>query len=247
MKVNKRRDVIEEEKGSEKGEYRELVRGVFFVPHTENSELAKRIREKLRSFEEISVIRVKIVERIGEKIVDILHKSNPWEAVHCMRDDCVFCNSNNEKLIGKCKKRNIVYETECLICKGELRDADGVELNEREESLLGAVPSSQQGPKHGVAPQNEMKWIGEKEGWRGAVLSRQQGFNGVVPDNNEMKWNGTQKERMESHIEITKQDLRTLESNKGGEEIKKGAVLSSDLQVGVVPSNEKRKRKANEV
>ena len=68
----------------------DYVRGVFFVPHTENSVLAKRIRDKLKAFEEISTIRVKLVERTGEKLCDILHKSNPWEAINCQRDDCVF-------------------------------------------------------------------------------------------------------------------------------------------------------------
>ena len=105
-----------EKEGLEKEKRGELVRGVFFVPHTKDSELAKRIREKLKSFEEVSSIRIRIVERTGEKLVNILHKSNPWEAVDCKRDDCKFCE--NEKLIGKCKKRNIVYETECMICKG---------------------------------------------------------------------------------------------------------------------------------
>ena len=96
-----------EKEGSEKEKGGELVRGVFFVPHTKDSELAKRIREKLKSFEEVSDIRIRIVERTGEKLVNILHKSNPWEAVDCKREDCKFCV--NEKLIGKCKKRNIVY------------------------------------------------------------------------------------------------------------------------------------------
>ena len=101
----------ENEKGGEKErrereEEGEVIRGVFFVPHTENSQLAKRIREKLRSFEEISLIRVKLVERTGEKLENILHKSNPWEATDCKRDDCAFCT--NEKLIGKCKTQNIL-------------------------------------------------------------------------------------------------------------------------------------------
>ena len=101
------------------------MRGVFFIPHTENSELAKRVREKLKSFEEISCIRVRIVERIGKKLVDILHKSNPWEAIHCEREDCMFCNSGEEKLLGKCKSKNIVYETECMLCKRDERKWGG--------------------------------------------------------------------------------------------------------------------------
>ena len=126
---------------------KEYVRGVFFVPHTENSELAKRMRCKLKAFEEISSIRVKLVERTGEKLVDIIHKSNPWEGVHCQRDDCIFCNNSNEKLIGKCKKRNIVYETECMLCG---REEEEREEEKRRECKGADMPSSQYSLKHGM-------------------------------------------------------------------------------------------------
>ena len=43
------------------------ITGVLFVPHTEKSELSKRIREKLKVMESISSLRVKVVERTGEK------------------------------------------------------------------------------------------------------------------------------------------------------------------------------------
>ena len=56
-----------------------LVRGVLFLPFTENSELARRVRERLKQLEEISSLRVRVVERTGEKLVDLIHKSNPWE------------------------------------------------------------------------------------------------------------------------------------------------------------------------
>ena len=90
--TKQRQKEMSDERKKEEGVEREIeyVRGVFFIPHTENSELAKRIREKLRAFEEVSRIRVKLVERTGEKLVDIIHKSNPWEAIHCQRDDCIF-------------------------------------------------------------------------------------------------------------------------------------------------------------
>ena len=54
-----------------------LVRGVLFLPFTENSELARRVRERLKQLEEISSLRVRVVERTGEKLVDLIHKSNP--------------------------------------------------------------------------------------------------------------------------------------------------------------------------
>ena len=93
------------------------IKGVLFVPHTRESELAKRIRKKLGDLENVSCLRIKVVERAGEKITDILHKSNPWEETSCRREDCLFCYGNNEKMIGKCKQRSVVYETICMLCE----------------------------------------------------------------------------------------------------------------------------------
>ena len=104
------KEKIEEGKDTE-------IKGVLFVPHTLKSELAKRIRKKLGDLENISCLRIKVVERAGEKVVDVLHKSNPWDDTSCMREDCLFCYGNNEKMIGKCKQRGVVYETLCMICE----------------------------------------------------------------------------------------------------------------------------------
>ena len=84
------------------------IQGVMFIAHTEGSELAKRVRRKLENFEEISRIRVKIVERVGSKLEDLLHKSNPWDNLPCERADCELCKGGEEKQWGKCKKRNLV-------------------------------------------------------------------------------------------------------------------------------------------
>ena len=101
------------------------IRGVLFVPHTNMSELSKRIRKKLNDMENISCLRIKVVERAGEKLVDALHKSNPWEETNCHRDDCLFCNGNNENMIGKCKQRGVVYETLCMLCERERKRKEG--------------------------------------------------------------------------------------------------------------------------
>ena len=173
MGDEKRKESREEENDAK------YVRGVLFVPHTENSELAKRIREKLRSFEEISCIRIRIVKRIGEKLMDIIHKSNPWKAIHCDREDCMFCNSSEEKLIGKCKKRNIVYETECLLSKGEKGEEDG-----REREKKGAdIPSSQYSLKHGMVKEYLKLGETEKEKDGADMLISQYGSNhGMVKE-----------------------------------------------------------------
>jgi hypothetical protein len=60
------------------------------------------------------------VERGGTKLVDILHKANPWAGEACNRKGCLLCRTKQQegKTNGQdCKKRNCVYETMCLTCR----------------------------------------------------------------------------------------------------------------------------------
>ena len=97
---------------------KETPTGVFFVQHTLHSKLAKNIRERLSKLEESSGrLKIKIVERSGLKLTDLLHKSNAWSSRDCMREDCLMCKTaENECDKGKCYRRNIMYETFCIIC-----------------------------------------------------------------------------------------------------------------------------------
>ena len=59
------------------------------------------------------------MEKGGTKLVDILHKANPWSGQECGRMKCLLCISKKRE--GKtnsqdCKKRNCVYETYCWTC-----------------------------------------------------------------------------------------------------------------------------------
>ena len=96
------------------------VKAVMFVPYTKHSELANRLRENEEKMESMSGYRMKIVERGGSKLVDILHKANPWAGEDCQRKRCLLCTT--KQMEGKensqdCKRRNCVYETTCLTCK----------------------------------------------------------------------------------------------------------------------------------
>ena len=67
-----------------------------------------------------SNISVKVVERAGERIQDILHKSDPWEDRDCEREDCVACKtaSENDKVkLKNCTKRSVIYMTWCQSCR----------------------------------------------------------------------------------------------------------------------------------
>ena len=52
---------------------------VIFLQHTLHSELAQRVRRKLSELEKVGQIKIKIVERSGTKLEELLHKSNVWE------------------------------------------------------------------------------------------------------------------------------------------------------------------------
>ena len=65
----------------------------------------------MRALETVSSLGVKIVEQTGDKVVDSLHKSNPFEVTDCGREGCMFCEG--EKTMGKCRQREIIYETQC--------------------------------------------------------------------------------------------------------------------------------------
>jgi hypothetical protein len=96
------------------------IKGVMFIPYTKHSELATRLRENEKGMERMTGYRIKIVEKAGQKLVDILHKANPWAGTDCNREGCLLCKTKrDEGLVNSqdCKKRNCVYETECLTCR----------------------------------------------------------------------------------------------------------------------------------
>ena len=67
--------------------------------------------------EKLSDIKLKVVKRAGDKVIDLLHQSNSWADSDCFREDCIVCktaNSNEKK--GKCRKRNVLYEIICISC-----------------------------------------------------------------------------------------------------------------------------------
>ena len=99
------------------------VEGVIFIQYTPHSELAKTIRERLKEIEKVCKVKIKIVEKAGNKIEELLHKSNPWSKQDCLREDCLPCNSAGENgAKGACNKRSNLYETYCEYC-GEIDES----------------------------------------------------------------------------------------------------------------------------
>ena len=89
------------------------AKAVVFVPYTTGSMLAKRMREEETVLEKMTGYRLKVVERGGTKLEDILVRKNIWEGEDCGRPHCLLCKSKakEEKPSKKsCTKRNAVYK-----------------------------------------------------------------------------------------------------------------------------------------
>ena len=89
------------------------VESVWFVPYTGNSTLKNRITkvEERLGFPQ----KIRYVEKLGTKIVDLLSQKNPWEG-KCGRISCFPCR-NKEEEAGRCMQQNITYKIECRKCK----------------------------------------------------------------------------------------------------------------------------------
>ena len=116
------RSMKRRKKGGERGGEEEgnRVTAVMFVPYTPRGELAKRLREVETDMEKHTGNKLKIVERSGTKLIDLIHKSDPWEGEDCGREGCILCitkQRTGKYLSQDCHRRCIVYETWCLTCE----------------------------------------------------------------------------------------------------------------------------------
>jgi hypothetical protein len=60
--------------------------------------------------------RIRIEETSGSKLCHTLPNTNPWAGALCGRDKCYPCGQGEER-IEDCKRRNILYESSCGLCK----------------------------------------------------------------------------------------------------------------------------------
>ena len=61
--------------------------------------------------------RVKVVERGGSTLMDMLGKANPWESESCGREDCFPCKTEAGRG-GNCQAESSTYSVSCQECKG---------------------------------------------------------------------------------------------------------------------------------
>ena len=99
------------------------VKAVMFVPYTAGSKLVKSLRDAEEKLGSLTGYRFKMVEKAGDKLENLLTKSNPWQGMDCGRPQCLLCQTKQKtgKNLGQdCNTRNLVYKT-CLLeerCRG---------------------------------------------------------------------------------------------------------------------------------
>ena len=94
------------------------TRSVIFVDNSVGGKLAKRFQEAEEEAGDTTGYRVRITESAGSPLSMLLPSTNPWGPQDCLRKECVTCAQDDNKRID-CKKRNILYESECVICGEE--------------------------------------------------------------------------------------------------------------------------------
>ena len=88
---------------------------------------------------ETTPFRVKMVERTGRRLKEILMRSDPWEKEPCGRPQCTTCQQDPRG--GNCTRQGVLYKTTCLKCKSMGRDSNyigesGRSLQERIEEHM---------------------------------------------------------------------------------------------------------------
>ena len=75
------------------------------------------IRKDEQTISKLAGYRIKIVERCGTKLVDILRNKGPEYGHPCGREKCHPCKNGDQRMKFPCWDRLVLYRAYCLACK----------------------------------------------------------------------------------------------------------------------------------
>ena len=90
----------------------------IMVPSTPGGELAKMLRT-IAEAEATEDVRFKVIETGGKRVKHQLQNSNPSATQGCTDESCIACRHGKGEG-GNCRRNNITYEVECLLCKEQV-------------------------------------------------------------------------------------------------------------------------------
>ena len=82
---------------------------VLFIPATPGSVLKKKCEAEIRN----SMFKIRVVEKAGRSLKDMVQKSDPFRGKQCQRTDCPACYGSGK---GRCDQSGITYEVCCKGC-----------------------------------------------------------------------------------------------------------------------------------
>ena len=136
----------------------QAVKSILFVEQSPGGELAKRMRETLRSMEPTMGFRIKVVERCGQALGSKFPLTNLWEGNTCGREACVTCNQGGE-YIPDCSRKNLMYENICISCN------PGAAGGEKVEQVKDDIPTLYVGEtSRSIFERGKEHWEGAKKG-----------------------------------------------------------------------------------
>ena len=87
---------------------------VLFIRRSNEGKLIGKLREKEKEVAAATGYSLKLVERAGTSIKNLLWCADPW-GLACITPDCPVCKEGTKP--GMCRTANVVYRDICLICK----------------------------------------------------------------------------------------------------------------------------------
>ena len=92
----------------------------MFVDRSDGGILLERLREVEAEMAGLTGYRIKLVEKNGVKLENLLVKRDPYVGWACGRQDCTCCKAKprrNQK--DNCNKQNVLYVARCDLCQEE--------------------------------------------------------------------------------------------------------------------------------
>lgn len=93
-----------------------IYKSILFVPPTPGSGLLKDVKQREKELNGHSKERIKIVEKGGIKISQILTKKNPFKEEQCTDKWCPLCKGDFGKIKMACNTNNVGYRWVCNTC-----------------------------------------------------------------------------------------------------------------------------------
>ena len=119
------------------------------MPRTHDGEPAKAVSKAESNLRIVSKTKVKVIERVGVTLKNLLVRNNPWSGQNCPRSDCLPCASDKDKGYS-CSRRSATYKTSCKLCLAQGRKVDYIgetsnSLHERAAQHLKAKSKDKEG------------------------------------------------------------------------------------------------------